>query len=381
MKIQRGFVRPKSGSWLGHYALWVTDYTTGKRVRRQKAKKLGPVRVNGKGMTKTQAEQALAKLLVKKMGLTGDARTTLAGFINTQWKPVREGRWRASTKATSEELLKIITDRFGSEALEDIDYVSMQTWLNTIAKTRSGSAVVHCRIFLRSILTEAVEQGFIEKNPARRLTVPKLRAVQRPFLSIAQIKALLKAATWVPRELTLLRLILTTALRPSELFALRWKNIDLADGTLTITETVYRGILRPYTKTTEEGDTQRLVVPEQAVQALTEWSAGCLEKIKAEKLDPDAFVFPTASGTFWLKENYQRRVLSPLAKEAGIKHLNFQVLRRTVATHAQHLGSPKDIATLMRHRKVETAQQHYIQAIEETVKATGEKLAGVMFEQ
>jgi hypothetical protein len=48
---------------------------------------------------------------------------------------------------------------------------------------------------------------------------------------------------------------------------------------------------------------------------------------------------------------------------------------RTVATHAQHLGSPKDIATLMRHKKVETAQQHYIQAIDQTVRETGELLA------
>jgi hypothetical protein len=40
------------------------------------------------------------------------------------------------------------------------------------------------------------------------------------------------------------------------------------------------------------------------------------------------------------------------------------------------LGSPKDIATLMRHRQVEVAQQHYIQAIEQSVKRTGERLAG-----
>jgi integrase len=49
--------------------------------------------------------------------------------------------------------------------------------------------------------------------------------------------------------------------------------------------------------------------------------------------------------------------------------------RRTVATHAQNLGSPKDIQTIMRHKKAETAQQHYIQVTDESVKATTEKLA------
>ena len=50
--------------------------------------------------------------------------------------------------------------------------------------------------------------------------------------------------------------------------------------------------------------------------------------------------------------------------------------RRTVATHAQHLGSPKDIATLMRHKQVETAQREYIQSLEVTVRDMGERLAG-----
>lgn len=60
---------------------------------------------------------------------------------------------------------------------------------------------------------------------------------------------------------------------------------------------------------------------------------------------PDANV-DTSSG---------KGVLRPLAQQAGIGRLNFQILRTTVATHAQHLGSPKDIATLMRHRRVETS--------------------------
>jgi integrase len=71
-------------------------------------------------------------------------------------------------------------------------------------------------------------------------------------------------------------------------------------------------------------------------------------------------------------------VLTPLADVASIPRVNFQILRRTVATHAQHLGSPKDISVIRRHRKVEMAQQHYIQAIDETVKETVEKLSAKM---
>jgi integrase len=368
MKSQEGYVTQQSGKWLGHFSRWVTDYKTGEKERQQRAFVIGPV----KRFTKTKAREALRERMVEDLGLTADRRVTVEWFITQRWKPLREGQWRDSTKATNEELLKIITTRFGSTALEDMDGVAMQSWLMAMAKDRSGSVVKHLRIFVRSVLAEAAEQDYIRKNPARLLRVPTLKKINRPYLTLPQIKRLIKAAALFRRDSTLLCLILVTALRPSELFALKWKCLDFVKGTMTITETVYRGALRPYTKTTEEGDTQRLVVPELAMVALCEWHT------QTDRNGDEDYIFPNADGGFILKENYQQRVLNTLAMLSGIERLNFQILRRTVATHAQHLGSPKDIATLMRHKKVETAQQHYIQAIDQTVRETGELLATKM---
>ena len=146
---------------------------------------------------------------------------------------------------------------------------------------------------------------------------------------------------------------------------------------MTIEETVYRGKLRGYTKTSEEEDIEgrTLHVPDSALVALAKWQE------LSNHCNDDEFIFCTESGTYWWKENYQRRVLTPLAKAAGIsKTVNFQCLRRTVATHAQGMGSPKDIQTILRHKKAETAQQHYIQVIDESVKATTEKLAVKLLE-
>jgi predicted 3-demethylubiquinone-9 3-methyltransferase (glyoxalase superfamily) len=44
------------------------------------------------------------------------------------------------------------------------------------------------------------------------------------------------------------------------------------------------------------------------------------------------------------------------------------------------MGSPKDIQVILRHRKAETAQAHYVQVIDESVKATTEKLAGKLLD-
>ena len=374
MKIQEGYLTIESGSWLGHLSRWTVNAETGENKRRQIAFKLGAV----SAMTKTAAREKLRERIVSELGLTADNRVTLGWFAEYRWKPTRESTWRDSTAQTNAELLKIITARFGATALEDMDAVEMQLWLAALAKERSGSAVKHLRIFLMSIMREAVDQHYLHSNPARSLRIPKgLKAVIRPWLTIPEIKKLIKQTVpWAPRENTLLSLIFTTALRPSELLALRWRCIDFKNATLTIEETVYRGVLRKFTKTTQEGDTDRitLTIPDTALIALAKWQE------LSNHCNDDDFIFCTDSGTFWWKENYQRRVLTPLAKDAKIGKVNFQILRRTVATHAQHLGSPKDIATIMRHKKIATAQDHYVQEIAATVKATTEKLAVKLLE-
>jgi len=372
VKRQDGYLTEKSGAWLGHYSRWVTDPRNGEKKRQQRSFKIGPVRTT----TKTQARNKLRERIVSELGITADSRVTLGWFIEQKWKPLYEGNWRESTKAVNGELLKFVIDRFGTTPLEDVDGVAMQRWLADLAKHKSGSLVRHCYIFLRSILGEATEQDYCRKNPARLLRVPRqLKAVKKIYLTLPEIQALLEAATFHLRERALLRLILFTALRPSELFALKWKCIDLVGSTMTLHETVYRGKVRPYTKTTDEGHAPRLAVPEAAINALAEWHS------QTERNVDEDYVFPNEVGGFLLKENYSKRVLAPLAKQAKIGKLNFQVLRRTVATHAQHLGSLKDVQTILRHQKAETTSQFYIQAIDSTVRETGNLLAAKMLEQ
>src|SRR5262249_41164880 len=86
------------------------------------------------------------------------------------------------------------------------------------------------------------------------------------------------------------------------------------------------------------------------------------------------FIFAGRNGEAQWTQNYQNRVLTPLGKKAGVK-VNFQILRRTVATHAQSLGSAKDIASLLRHTKPDTAALHYTQTQADSVRRTVEKLA------
>ena len=67
-------------------------------------------------------------------------------------------------------------------------------------------------------------------------------------------------------------------------------------------------------------------------------------------------------------------MLKPLARVLGLAKLNFQVLRRTIATLAQTKGSVKDVQGILGHSKADTTVNVYMQPIEASVKQTQEAI-------
>jgi hypothetical protein len=100
---------------------------------------------------------------------------------------------------------------------------------------------------------------------------------------------------------------------------------------LTITETVYRRTIRTFGKT--PGSMSKAHLPGGLAAELRRWN------LKRKDRSPEAFIFPNADGGFIDTANYRFRVLKPLAQRLGIKKLNFQILRRTMATQAQRMRS------------------------------------------
>jgi hypothetical protein len=58
-----------------------------------------------------------------------------------------------------------------------------------------------------------------------------------------------------------------------------------------------------------------------------------------------------------------------LAESLGIQKLNFQVLRRTMATQAQKMGSVKGIQAHLRPSRPDTTANEYMQELPESVQS------------
>jgi integrase len=217
------------------------------------------------------------------------------------------------------------------------------------------------RAYLRDIFAEAADQDFLPKDPARKVKVPtQLRDTDKTTLTWDQLRRAL--AELDVRDRLLLELDMTNALRPSELFGLRWKCFSEAASSMTVAETVYKGKIRPWGKTQRSLSTVHL--PKDLAQQLAAW--------KQQSPDPslEAFIFPNQTGGFLDTDNYRKRVLHKLARDLGLPKLTFQVIRRTIATLAQKKGTVKDVQGVLRHSRTATTTDVYMQEIPESVQAT-----------
>jgi integrase len=94
-------------------------------------------------------------------------------------------------------------------------------------------------------------------------------------------------------------------------------------------------------------------------------------------LAPNDLLFPTETGTPYRIGNYLKRVLKPIAANAGIPDMTYRALRRTFATEFQRHGSPKDAQAQLRHSKLEMTGW-YMREIPESVRAAVEQMDAEM---
>jgi integrase len=160
---------------------------------------------------------------------------------------------------------------------------------------------------------------------------------------------------------------MTNALRPSELFALRWIRFNYEKRTMTLAETVYKGKIR--TKGMTKRSLGVIHLPKRLAEDLWLWKQQCPDT------SPSAFMFANKRGGFRCSSNYRKRVLEKLAQELELPRLTFQVIRRTITTLAQKKGTVKDVQGLLRHSRAATTTDVYMQEIPESVETTVDSIS------
>src|SRR5947209_13149702 len=362
--IQRGYVRSRGKRWYGCFRRTVVEPIANK----ERTLRIQVILGLKSQMTKSEARIALEREITKQNGHTTngnrvmkDDSVTFGWFVQNRFLPLKEADWKEETAKVKKHIIKKhLVDPFEAIPLKSFDKFVLQVHLNSLAKANCRDTVLQIRAYVRDIFAEAVDQDFLVKDPARKLSVPaQLRESDKTTLTWEQLR---KALARMPfRDRVLMELDMSNALRPSELFALRWSCFDQSAGTIHLKETVYKGKLRPWGKT--RASLCVVPLPKKLIPDLWLWKQECPDP------SPEAFIFPNQKGGFLDPANYLKRILKKLATDLELPKLTFQVIRRTIATLGQTKGTVKSVQGVLRHTRTATTTDVYMQQMPEGVAA------------
>jgi len=267
---------------------------------------------------------------------------------------------KPSSVDSKEKLLRFhIVPRLGHLRLNEVTYAVIedfklalaQTAINTgktyvgvklenkSAKTLSGKTINNVLTVLRRMLVVARKRGLIEFVP----DVEWLKS-ERPefdFLDFNEAERLLKAAhgEWRTMILTALR----TGMRHGELIGLRWEDVDLVAGRITVRQNVVYGKIG----TPKSGKPREIPLGVEVRTAL-----------KEHRHLRGPLVFCDMNGAL-LGTVDTRLPLWRACKKAGLRQIGYHVLRHSFASHLVMRGaSLKAVQELLGHSSIQMTMRY-----------------------
>lgn len=242
----------------------------------------------------------------------------------------------------------------------------------------SPRTVAHARVVLVAALTQAVNDGKLARNVASLAGGVK-QPKQRP--TIWNEDEISRFLTHVDQrdDRAFWRLALFSQLRPGEIAALKWSNVDLKRGSVHVDDTrtrddQYQFVLGGAPKT-DRGD-RRIQLPASCIDALrAHRDAQFRERQKrAPTWNDRNLVFPSPSGDI-AQPNAINKRLTKICEEAGITRLTPHGLRHTGASWMAALGeSPRTISERLGHTSVTFTLDNYVHTHPEAQQAASDRL-------
>jgi integrase len=168
------------------------------------------------------------------------AETITCAAWADRWLEKRErDGGKASSLSTARQALKPWRAEFGSRPIGSIDDVEAEDWVTTVSPTYVQPVV--------TLMNYAVRRGVLSHNPFAGLVKRGRGRADDAPPTVREFGALLDACDvlgdYAPQMRALLIFGAYTGMRPSELYALRWADIDLARNRITVSQRLYRGVL------------------------------------------------------------------------------------------------------------------------------------------
>jgi len=292
-------------------------------------------------------------------------------FEQRELAPSNTWRSHATKKGYAVYMRRWIVPQWGKYELRNVKAIEVESWLRRLSLAKSSCAKI--RNLMSVLFNHACRYELFDSNPIHLVRQGAKRRGVPNILAPGEIKKLSDDLSI--RERTLVLLAASTGLRQSELFGLKWCDINLQDGTMYVTRSIVYGVVGPC-KT--ESSQKPVPIHPLVGEALENWRAECPYR----KANDWVFASGRSRGRkpIW-GHSIMRRYIRPRAQALGIeKTIGWHTFRHTYSTLLRSVGTEfKVMQELLRHSTMRSTMDIYTQAITQAKHAAQAAVMSLVF--
>lgn len=322
------------------------------------------------GATKREVVDKLRELIrEREQGTLAAGRTPTVGQFLEQWLTAVEPSVRYATLERYSGLCRThLIPGLGRTRLDRLTPADVEAFCaRKLSEGLSQRSVHHLRAVLRTALNRALRWGMVTRNVAA-LAEP-IRVESRPYqvLDPQQARAFLDAVRGDRLE-ALYTVALALGLRQGEALGLRWQDVDLERGRLTVAYALQRQKTDPgepakpvLVEPKTERSRRTLALPATVLSALREHRSRQLQErlIAGSAWEEYGFIFTTTTGRPLLN-TYLLRLFHAHLERAGLPRMRFHELRHSAASLLIAQGVPlKTVSTVLGHSTITLTSDVY----------------------
>jgi integrase len=227
--------------------MWREPESSGKRVRRTTligtikdypTRELAQAAVNGLRMRINERRN-------RQLNHAINISDLIDHYLDTELS-LDEMRHSHATRIIYREfLIRWIKPRWGNLNLTDVRTIAVEIWLRELkrrdGKDLANSTKAKIRNVMSVLFNHAIRYEWIERNP---ITLVRQSAQRRSIPTVLEPDELQRLLAQLDNPFRVMALLdVTTGLRRSELFGLKWKDIDFLNLLIDIKRSIFLGIV------------------------------------------------------------------------------------------------------------------------------------------
>lgn len=259
--------------------------------------------------------------------------------------------------------VSMIDPTIGKRRVEQLVPLDVQRWIDGLTRGGFAPSTVHAAVaVLMGTLREAALLGVTDRHLGQGVRRPALGRPDATAWTADEVRTILNAVDGEPRFGALYWVAITTGLRPGELRAVKWQDVNLETGVLTVRRTITKDVdgHEVIADRTKGKTTRAVALAKPVVDRLRRHKTIQTERrLAAETWQDHGLVFDRGDG-HWMYASHWDRFHRQLCGSTGVPLIRLHDIRHTSASLELEQGThPRIVSERLGHKTVAMTLDRY----------------------